>query len=142
METLKKQIMITIFILYATPTIIKVVYNLSVLKLQAIIMICILDCIIFPIMFYLILQNLIETKFLELFSYKRISEDKISIYMQVYIIALISGSATIGGLIYTLLSSSLSSSGYTLIIQFETILYAILSLISLAILYYLNKKWL
>lgn len=138
METLKKQLMITIFILYATPTIIKIVYNLSALELQTIIAICILDCIIFPIMFYLILQNLIETKFLELSVYKRNSEDKISIYMQVYIIALISGSATIGGLIYTLLFSS----GYTLIIQFETILYAILSLISFTILYYLNKKWL
>lgn len=126
----EKQYLITILLIYATPTIlvsIKHLKNLDLEILPAIIVNCIFDCLIIPISIYFILKNAIG-----------IFETNSEILIHLRIILLVSLISALGS-VFNFVRPIKDQFVYELTI-FQIIIYALLVIISFVLLIYLKRK--
>ncbi|MEM4483550.1 MAG: hypothetical protein QXS19_06510 [Candidatus Methanomethylicia archaeon] len=87
---MKKKFMTTIFLIHSAPTVIFTIYKFDISIFNAIAVRCLFDCLLMPTLAYYILRIFLPSKYLEFQVIKRFNEDKLEIYMHLYIITIIS----------------------------------------------------
>lgn len=99
---MEKRLMITIYLIYAIPTVLFTIYNFNISLLGIIITKCLADCLILPMLTYYILKIFSLLKYLEFYVSTKVNKDKLEIYMHLYVIIIVSTLIAIAKLIYVI----------------------------------------
>lgn len=103
---MERKLLITIYLIYAIPTVLFTIHNFNISLLGIIITECLVACLILPMLTYYILKTFSLLKYLEFYVSTKVNKNKLEIYMHLYVIIIVSTLLAIAKLIYVTINPS------------------------------------